>query len=62
MEYTGVGQIYKLRVYSMPSDQFNFKVKVDGWGNEMQAHTDNCQLPIYESTPADGDKYEITND
>lgn len=62
MEYTGVGQIYKLRVYSMPSDQFNFKVKVDGWGNEMQAHTDNWQLPIYESTPADGDKYEITND
>ena len=32
MEYTGIGQIYKLRVYSMPSDQFNFKVGVDGWG------------------------------
>lgn len=62
MEYTGVGQIYKLRVYSMPSDQFNFKVGVQGWEKDMQAHTDNCQLPIYESTPADGDKYEITND
>lgn len=62
MEYTGVGQIYKLRVHSMPSDQFNFKVGVQGWKKDMQAHTDNCQLPIYESTPADGDKYEITND
>ena len=62
MEYTGVGQIYKLRVYSMPSDQFNFKVGVQGWEKDMQAHTDNCQLPIYESTPADGDKYWISND
>ena len=39
MEYTGVGQIYKLRVYSMPSDQFNFKVGVDGWEKEKPLFT-----------------------
>lgn len=59
MEPTGEENIYMFRVHSMPSDQFNFKVIVDGWKKEMQAHADNCQLPIYESTPADGDKYKI---
>lgn len=39
MEYTGAGQIYKLRVYSMPSDQFNFKVGVDGWEKEKPLFT-----------------------
>ena len=59
MEPTGEENIYRLRVHSMPSDQFNFKIIVAGWTNEMQAHADNEPLPIYESTPADGNKYRI---
>lgn len=52
------GTTYKYTFKNVPSDNFHFRIGVQGWGNQMDAHEKDHALPVYTSSPTDAQKYE----
>lgn len=52
------GTTYRYTFKNVPSDNFHFRIGVQGWGNQMDAHENDHALPVYTSSPTDAPKYE----
>ena len=52
------GTTYKYTFKNVPSDNFHFRIGVQGWGNQMDAHENNHAIPVYTSSPTVTQKYE----
>ena len=52
------GTTYKYTFKNVPSDNFHFRIGVQGWDNQMDAHEKDHALPVYTSSPTDAQKYE----
>lgn len=52
------GTTYRYTFKNVPSDNFHFRIGVQGWGNQMDAHENDHALPVYTSSPTDAQKYE----
>ena len=52
------GTTYKYTFKNVPSDNFHFRIGVQGWGNQMDAHENDHALPVYTSSPTDAQKYK----
>ena len=55
------GTTYRYTFKNVPSDNFHFRIGVQGWDNQMDAHENNHALPVYTSSPTDAQKYECKN-
>lgn len=55
------GTTYRYTFKNVPSDNFHFRIGVQGWGNQMDAHENDYALPVYTSSPTDAQKYECNN-
>lgn len=52
------GTTYRYTFKNVPSDNFHFRIGVQGWENQMDAHENDHALPVYTSSPTDAQKYE----
>ena len=52
------GTTYRYTFKNVPSDNFHFRIGVQGWVNQMDAHENDHALPVYTSSPTDAQKYE----
>lgn len=52
------GTTYKYTFKNVPSDNFHFRIGVQGWSNQMDAHENDHALPVYTSSPTDAQKYK----
>lgn len=55
------GTTYRYTFKNVPSDNFHFRIGVQGWVNQMDAHENDHALPVYTSSPTDTQKYECKN-
>lgn len=55
------GTTYRYTFKNVPSDNFHFRIGVQGWENQMDAHENDHALPVYTSSPTDAQKYECKN-
>ena len=55
------GTTYKYTFKNVPSDNFHFRIGVQGWGNQMDAHENNHAIPVYTSSPTVTPKYECNH-
>lgn len=55
------GTTYKYTFKNVPSDNFHFRIGVQGWGNQMDAHENNHAIPVYTSSPTVTQKNECNH-
>ena len=56
---TSNGNVYSLKITSMPETGFWFRIGVSGWGNQMQPSVNDYQLTINEEGTQDPTSYSI---
>ena len=59
---TSNGNVYSLKITSMPETEFSFRIGVDGWSSQMQPYQNDDPLTINEEGTQNPISYTITGD